>query len=485
MQRTVKSPQESPAYHYFKEICAIPHGSYKEARLADWLTDFGKSHGFETIQDASHNVIIKKPATPGYEDKPAVILQGHIDMVCVKRDGIEHNFDTDPLKLKLEGDILTAEGTTLGADDGTAACHMLALLDEDDYLHPAMECVFTTKEEVGLAGAIELDASPLKGHYMISMDSGTGRENETTVSCAGGLILQLRRAPEWEPASGTFLSLDISGLLGGHSALMIHKERGNAIKCMVRLLKAISDVTPMRIVSWEGGEKMNAIPAASHAVIAVENGSAACDAAAKTASAIQEELITSDPGFTFSCQAAETAPEMMTQASTDAFLKFFYLVPTGIRSMSIDFPGLVAASDNVGVLTMTRETIFTEICVRAAEDSLRFQLGGEIRMLADLFGFSVSVKADFSGWKFDPTSPIRKKAMALYEKKFGQPMEMSATHGGMEMGVFKSKLPDLDIVCCAPDCGNPHTPDEYLNISSLARIYEFLKDLLEELAQEG
>ena len=485
MQRIVHSPLESPAFHYFKEISSIPHGSYHEAALADWLVNFGKERGFETIRDAHDNVIIKKPATPGYENKPGVMLQGHIDMVCLADPGVNHNFVTDPLKLKLDGDILTAEGTTLGADDGTAVCHMLALLDEEDYKHPALECVFTTQEEVGLVGALALDASPLQSAYMISMDSGSGRENETTVSCAGGTILQLRKKPVWEAASGTALELDVSGLLGGHSALMIDKERGNATKILARILTAISDVTEMHLVSISGGVKMNAIPANAHAVITAADADAACQAAGKLADAIRGELSTTDPGFAFSFLSAEGASRQLDAGTTKDLVSLLFLIPTGVRSMSSDFPGLVAASNNNGVLTMDEDEIFIETCVRAAEDSLRLQVNREIRMLADLFGFSVTVKADFSGWKFEPDSAIRTRAMALYERKFGQKMEMVATHGGMEMGAFISKLSHLQIFCCAPDCGNPHTPDEYLNLTSLARMYEYLKDLLEELAEEG
>lgn len=481
--RVMKPAQESPAYRFFQDLCAIPHGSFHTKPVADWLETFGKDHGFETIRDEADNVIIKKPATPGYEDKPGVILQGHTDMVCVAREGVAFDFAAEPLKLKLEGNRLTAEGTTLGADDGTAVAHMLALLDEDDYVHGPLECVFTSNEEVGLAGAMALDAGPLKGTYMIAMDSGTGDDNLTTVSCAGGSIMILHGRPVWEPASGTALTLNVGGLKGGHSALSIHEERGNATKCLARILKAVADVTPMHIAAIEGGAKMNAIPAAAFAVITVEDAAAAVEAAERMAGCIRRELSTSDPGFTFSCEKTDAAAETLDAATTENLVRLLLLIPFGVRSMSVDFAGLVAASNNNGVLRMSRDKIYMECCTRAAEDSVRFQIVDEIRLLAEMTGFSFEISTDFTGWKFEPKSKIRDLAMDIYEKKFGRPMEMVATHGGMEMGIFIAKLPHLQIFCCAPDCGAPHTPDEYLNIESLAAMYDYLKDVIEALAK--
>ncbi len=479
----VTAPQDTLAFKYFKEICAIPHGSKNERALADWLVAFGQARGFESFRDEANNVVIKKPATPGFEDKPVVMLQGHIDMVCIARPGVSFDFETEPLKLKLDGDILTAEGTTLGADDGTAVAHMLALLDEDDYNHGPIECVFTSMEEIGLIGAIKLDASPLKADYMISMDSGATREYQTTVSCAGGMFMQLRKAPVWVPAKGQALALDISNMMGGHSALAIHMERGNANQCMARILKAIAEVTPMNIAAIDGGEKANAIPAYAKAVVMVEDLAAAKEAAEKLAAAIKVELATSDAGFTFAADAVDAPAEMLDDACTTELLRMLFLIPVGAIAQSVDFPGLVAASNNNGVLRMSKDEIFMESCVRAAEDSVRDKIAGQVRMLAEMFGFSISVSTMFSGWKFEPQSEFRDMAMAMFEEKFGRPMEIVATHGAMEMGVFKSKLPNLKIFCCSPDCGNAHTPDEYLNIRSFASTYEYLKDLVVSLAK--
>lgn len=479
----VKAPQDYLAFKYFKDICAIPHGSRNERALADWLVEFGKARGFESYRDEANNVIIKKPATPGYEDKPVVMLQGHIDMVCIARPGVVFDFETQPLNLKLDGDILTADGTTLGADDGTAVAHMLALLDEDDYNHGPIECVFTSMEEIGLIGAIKLDASPLKADYMISMDSGATRAYQTVVSCAGGMFMQLRKAPVWVPAKGTALKLDIADMVGGHSALDIHRERGNANQYMARILKAIAEVTPMNIAAIEGGEKANAIPAYAKATVMVEDAAAAKEAAEKMAAAIKVECSSTDPNYVFTAEIGGEVAEMLDDACSLELLRMLFLIPVGAIVQSVDFPGLVAASNNNGYLRMSKDEIFMESCVRAAEDSVRDKIAGQVQMLAEMFGFSVGVSTKFSGWKFEPVSETRDMAMAMFEKKFGRPMEIVATHGAMEMGVFKSKLPNLKIFCCSPDCGNAHTPEEYLNIRSFAETYDYLKDLVIELGK--
>lgn len=481
--RVVKPAQESPANLFFRELCSIPHGSWNSKPVADWLEKFGKDRGLETIRDAADNVIIKKPATPGYEDKPGVIFQGHTDMVCVTREGVSFDFTTEPLKLTLDGNILMAEGTTLGADDGTAVAHMMGLLDDDDYVHGPIECVFTANEEVGLLGAIAMDASVLKGTYMFAMDSGNGDDNLTVVSCAGGSIMVLRKTPVWVPADNTTLQINIGGLQGGHSALSIHEERANATKCLARILKAIADVTTMNISDIEGGVKMNAIPATASATIVVGDAVAAKTAADKLAALIKNEFSTSDPGFTFSCEVTAAAEVMLDHATTKSLLQMLLLIPTGVRSMSVDFPGLVAASNNNGVLKMSHDEIYMESCTRAAEDSVRFQIVDEIRVLAEMTGFSFEINGEFAGWKFEPQSKIRDLAMSVYEKNYGRPMKMIATHGGMEMGTFIAKLPHLQIVCCAPRCGAPHTPDEFLDIESQAKMLDYLKDMCEALAE--
>ncbi len=481
--RMTRTAQESPAYLFFKELCSIPHGSFNTKPVADWLAAFGEARGLQVIRDEADNVVIKKPATPGYEDKPVVMFQGHTDMVCVTREGVDFDFLTQPLKLNLDGNRLTAEGTTLGADDGTAVAHMMALLDDDDYVHGPMECMFTANEEVGLLGAIAMDASVLDAAYMISMDSGNGDDNLTVVSCAGGSIMALRKTPTWTASAGTALKLNIGGLKGGHSALSIHEERANATKCLARILNTISSVTPMYIAEIAGGVKMNAIPATASATILVENAAAAKEAATKLAACIKNEFSTSDPGFSFSCEAAADPVAMLDAATTKSLIQLLLLIPTGVRSMSIDFPGLVAASNNNGVLKLTNDEIYIESCVRAAEDSVRYQIVDEIKTLCDMTGFTYSFNGEFAGWKFEPQSPIRELAMGLYEKRYGRPMKMIATHGGMEMGTFIAKLPHLQIFCCAPDCGAPHTPDEYLNIESQAEMLDYLKDILEALAQ--
>ncbi|SCJ42065.1 Cytosol non-specific dipeptidase [Anaerotruncus sp. 2789STDY5834896] len=472
------------ALRYFEDLCAIPHNSGDEAAVVSYLQQFAKEHGLWCRVDEARNVVIKKPATPGYGNSPTVMLQGHTDMVCVKLPGVEHDFAKDPLTLQLKDGVLTASGTTLGADDGTAVAHMLALLSDDSYEHPALECVFTSMEEIGLIGAMKLDTGDLQAQYLIAMDSGAGREDVTTVSCAGGLVLDIRRQPQWEPVDGGLLTLTIEGLLGGHSAMAIDRQRGNAIKLMGRILHDMAAVSPLRIASLRGGSKMNAIAADAVAVVCAEDPAAAGAAARATAAAIKEELSASDAGFTFTCTDGGGEQKALTAGCTAALIDLLYLLPDGVRAMSMDMPGLVVASSNVGVLTVGEDEILVRDFVRSAEDSLRDLIGGEIDRLCALLGFAVTVDAKFSGWKFDPNSRLRALATDLYQRTFARQMELNAVHGGMEIGEFKAKMPHLDIVSFAPDCGNPHTPEEYLNIQSFDNIYRFLQLLLTEIAHQ-
>ncbi len=482
-------PQNEPlCLTNFRKICSIPHGSFHEAALIDYLEEFGKNLGCETFRDASDNLIIKKAATPGYEDRPAVILQGHTDMVCVAEPGLDFDFLTQPLKLIEKDGILKADGTTLGADDGTAVAHMMTLLMEDDYVHPALECLFTTKEEVGLLGALELDASPLTGKNLIAMDSGYETDDVTTVSCAGAWIMDLKRKSEWELFAGHPLELTICGLSGGHSALAIDKERGNAIKLMARILHDIGKEVSFHIVSISGGVKMNSIPTDATCIIALdtpENLAKAAELASALGTAITSELSGSDAGFRLSCSPYDSdAPaRMLTAWATHDLIDLLFLMPNGVRSMSMDFPGLVAASSNIGVLRVTDEEITISLCIRAAEDSLRDLIGHEIQDLCAIFSFEIVEGSRFSGWKYDPHSALRAMTQEIYEEMTGKPMRIQAMHGGMEIGVFKSLMPWLDIVSVAPVAANPHSPAEYMEIDSYVRIYELLKRLLTRLAR--
>ncbi len=485
MDYVTKGLQPEDALRYFEEISAIPRGSGNEIAVARYICEFAKGLGLEATRDEANNVIVKKPASAGCENAAPVMLQGHMDMVCVKLPDCEHDFEKDPLKLKVEDGWLKAQGTTLGADNGSACAQMMALMARDDYRHPPLEFVFTSMEEIGLLGAKALDPGMISARRMLNMDSGASEEYQTVVSCAGGLVYEFKKAPVWEVAAGDALRLRISGLQGGHSAITIGEGRGNGLKLMARILHAVADKTQLQISLFEGGMKMNAIVSDAVAVITVPSGKAgeALAAAREMAAAIQEELRVSDPGFAFEAEEVELPVKVLKAEDSAALANFLFLLPDGMRYMSREIEGLVQCSSNIGILKMSDEEIYLCDCIRTAEPSQGEQLGAEFVLLASLFGFSAVQTGGFSGWKYDPNSKLRATGMALFEKMFGRKMEIQATHGGLECGEFIGKFPDMDIMTVAPTCVGAHTTEEAMNLASFAKVMDYLVALLGELCE--
>ena len=485
MEYVTKGLQPEDALRYFEEISAIPRGSGNEKAVAEYICNFAKELGLEAVQDQANNVIVKKPASPGCENAAPVLLQGHMDMVCVKLPDCDHDFEKDPLKLKVENGWLKAEGTTLGADNGSACAQMMALMARDDYRHPPLEFVFTSMEEIGLLGAKALDPALISARRMLNMDSGASEDYQTVVSCAGGFVYDFKKKPVFETASGDALELRISGLQGGHSAITIGEGRGNGLKLMARILHAIAAEMDLHIACFEGGMKMNAIVSDAHALIAVPagKGAQAVEIANALAAEIKEELRVSDPGFAFAVQQAALPAKTLSSSDSAALTNFLFLLPDGMRCMSREIDGLVQCSSNIGILKMTDGEIYLCDCIRTAEPSQGRQLGAEFELLAATFGFSAEMTGGFTGWKFDPNSKLRATGMALFEKMFGRKMEIQATHGGLECGEFIGKFPDMDIMTVAPTCVGAHTTEEAMNLASFAKVMDYLVALMGELCE--
>lgn len=485
MNYITKGYEPEDALRYFEEISAIPRGSGNEGAVADYICRFAEERGLTYHRDKVHNVIVKKPGSKGCEHLPALMLQGHTDMVCVKLPGSSHDFTKDPLQLEIKDGWLTAKDTTLGADDGMACAYMLAFLAKEDYVHPPLECVFTSMEEIGLLGAMEIDASLLTARRMINMDGGASLEHESMVSCAGGQVYNFRRTPAWEKADGEAVRLTIDGLLGGHSAAVMHLGRGNGLKLMARILAAIAAKMPLSLASFTGGAKMNAIVSEAKAVAVVPVGKAAeaMELAKNLAEEIKAELSVSDPGFRFACEWAQ-ADQVMTAEDSRALITFLQLLPNGVRAMSQEMEGLVVCSSNVGILAMDGDTIDICDCIRSSEDSLKAEISAEMETLAGLLGFEPVKGICFGGWKYDPSSKLRALCDRRFQEMFGRKMEFGATHGGLECGEFKAKIPDLDIMCVAPACKEAHTPEESMDLASFERIYNYLLAVFKDLCEE-
>lgn len=478
MNIVTKGLEPARVLSYFEEISAIPRGSGNEKGIADYLEAFAKEHGLFCYRDEMHNVMIKKPASPGCEKAGAVLLQGHTDIVCEKNNDYVHDFEKDPLKLYIEGDYLKAEGTTLGADNGTAVCYMLAILEDNTLVHPALECLFTVQEETGLDGARNFDGSQISAKTMINMDAGP--EGVATVSCAGGMRIDMKKSMQQVPFAGTALKLEVKGLMGGHSGAEINSNRANANAVMGRVLYNLPKVN---IVSLTGGSKDNAIPRECVAIIAVPDVLAAKQAVEKIEKEILAECTELDKAFQIEVSEADAPATMGDCACTKDVIGLLYLAPNGVLSMSPTMEGLVESSSNMGVVHTEGADIWVAFSPRSSVESRQDQTEQRLRILADAFGFEFHLRSRYPGWAYDPNSRVRDLAKSTYEEMFKKPFKIEAIHAGLECGLLKAKVPEMDIVAIGPDEHNGHTPDEEVSISSMNRVYQFVRALLEKLAK--
>jgi len=484
MKYVTEGYEPKQVLQYFEDISRIPRGSTNEAAVAQYIYDWGKSLGLDAYKDEANNVVLKKPGSAGCENLPPVILQGHTDIVAVKLPESDHNFLTDPLPIYVENGRLRSKGTTLGADNGNAVAYMMGILSDNTLVHPPVECIFTSGEEIGLVGASRLSADAFTGKRMINLDGGIGDPPSTTVSCAGAIELMMRQKPIWQPAEGKFISLFIHGLQGGHSAGAINRGRGNAGKLMARIINRVSLFTPTVVAAFNGGEKMNAILSDVKAVISVQDTEVALAEIAKTVADIKEELRVTDAGFV--CEVAECeAPEkMLDAAQSKQMIRFILAVPHGVRDMSFEIEDHVLNSNNLAAIHLREDEIFLWTMGRSGDDSRQAAMGEEITAIAEAFGYDVETGANFNGWKYNPNSKMREMHMKLFEEKFGQTMKIEAAHGGLECGVFCGKEPEMDIVTFGPRGGGAHTPEEWLDLASFKEIYEYLCEFIANLTKE-
>lgn len=467
-------------FHFFEELSAIPHGSGNTGAVSDWCVAFARERGLEVHQDELHNVIIIKEATPGHEAAEPLILQGHLDMVCEKTADCTKDMSREGLDLVVDGDTVYAKGTTLGGDDGIAVAIALALLDDDTLVHPRLEAVFTTEEEVGMEGVQGLDVTLLKGRTLLNLDSE--EEGVFTVSCAGGSRahcgLPLTRAPY----AGTRLRVAVSGLTGGHSGSEINKGRANANMLLGRLLEAAAAAGEMRLVSAQGGMKDNAIPVAVEAVVAVADAGAVRTAVEQFGESLKHEYHVTEPALTIAVTEAAEEEVPMDQASTDRALCLLSCVPNGIQAMSMDLPGLVQTSLNLGVLRTEASVMTATFCVRSSVSSQKEMLHSRLKRLMNQLGGTLRITGDYPAWEYRTDSPLRERMVELFREQYGKEPRVEAIHAGLECGILSGKLPGLDCVSIGPDLTEIHTPRERMHIASVQRVWRFITELVRRSA---
>ena len=465
-------------YRFFEQMCAIPHGSRNTKAISDWCVAFARERGLEHYQDEANNVILIKEASAGYEHAPAVILQGHLDMVCEKAPDCTKDMEREGLDLAVDGDYVYAVGTTLGGDDGIAAAMALALLDDDSIPHPRLEVVLTTEEEIGMLGAAVLDVTPLQGRELVNLDSEA--EGVFTVGCAGGsssrCVLPIERAA----FDGACLQVQISGLTGGHSGAEIHKGRANADMLMGRILRAMAQATPVRLVSVDGGLKDNAIATAAAAVVCAADVQAAEQAAEELGRALAREYAVPDPNLTVTVEAADCRQMPMDEASTARVLCLLTCAPNGVQAMSQDIPGLVQTSLNLGILKTGETEVCATFSVRSSVATQKEMLHDRLRCLMEQLGGQLEITGDYPAWEYRRESPLRERMVRIFQAQYGHEPKIEAIHAGVECGLLCGKLPDLDCVSVGPDLLEIHTPREKMSISSVQRVWDFLKEVLRE-----
>lgn len=466
-------------FRFFEEMCAIPHGSANTKAVSDWLMAFARERGLEAYQDQLNNVIIIKEATAGYENAPAVILQGHMDMVCEKAPDCEKDMEKEGLDLAVDGDTVYARGTTLGGDDGIAVAMALALLDADDIPHPRLEAVFTVDEEIGMLGAVGMeDVSMLRGRRMLNLDSEV--EGVFTVSCAGGNLTKCTLPVRRETFGAEFLTVTVGGLRGGHSGVEIDKGLGNACMLLGRVLTACGRETALRLVSVSGGLKDNAIPREASAVVAAADAREIRAVCARLDAELKNEYRTTDPEVFVSVRDGG-AGLPMDEDSTRRILAFLTCAPNGIQAMSADIPSLVQTSLNLGILTTGDETVDASFCVRSSVDSQKQMLVERLECLTETLGGSVGVFGDYSGWEYRSDSPLRELLVEVFTEQYGHAPKIEAIHAGVECGIFAGKLPGLDCVSMGPDLTEIHTCRERLHIASVQRLWAMVLETLKRM----
>lgn len=474
-------------WSHFATLCAIPRASYQEAALRQHLIEWAESHGIAHEVDAAGNLILKKPASPGCESAPGVILQGHLDMVCQANAGTRHDFARDAIAAVVRDGWLVAENTTLGADNGIGVALALAALAEPDLVHPALEVLLTVNEETGMDGARGLVAGTLQGKTLINLD--TEEWGHFYLGCAGGVDVELQHdcTRETVPPDLAILRFDVSGLRGGHSGIDIHLGRGNAIKLLTEALRDLAAHTDMRLIELNGGTARNAIPREAFAVCAVPAAAVAGmdEWVEHRLAAWRQRFATEDANVFFGYELDEMPlGKALHRAERDRLLAFLDIAANGVSRMSDDFPGVVDTSDNLGVVNLAQGAFRATFKVRSLHDGRADALADKLCAHAAGYGLRAWKDGAYPGWTPNPSSRLLALCQEVYSAQFGQPASLQVIHAGLECGLLAASHPQLEMISFGPDIRGAHAPGEKVEIESVARCWQLLKAVLQTLVKQ-
>jgi len=464
----------------FYSLTQIPRPSGHEDKIRKFIADFGRNHGLDTLIDEVGNVIIRKPAMSGMEDRKGVILQAHLDMVPQKNSGMHHDFENDPIVTVIDGEWVHARDTTLGADNGMGVAAAMAVLESTELKHGPVEVLFTSEEETGMTGALGLKPGLLKGEIMMNMDSED--EGELFIGCAGGIngTMTFNFRGQTLPAGYMGFEIKVTGLKGGHSGMDINLGRGNANKIMNRVLYEGHALYGLLLASIEGGSLRNAIPRESQASVAVPVAMAESflDGLSGLSGKIKSEIATTDPGLIIEAIPAAIPDTVIEEGVFVRLLDAVYACPNGVMHMSSEMDGLVETSNNLAIIKSSRGAVAVKCLLRSSVDSAREDLVAMIRSVSELAGAVSVFDQGYPGWKPNPNSPILKSMREIYKAKFGKTPEIKAVHAGLECGIIGGSYPELDMISFGPTIRYPHSPDEKVNIASVGRFWDFLVETL-------
>jgi dipeptidase D len=481
---TISQLEPKSLWTYFDKLNAIPRPSKKEERVRAWVVELGNNWGFKTQLDAVGNVLIQKPATPGMENRTRIVMQSHLDMVCQKNADTDFDFNTDGIRMYVDGDWVRAEGTTLGADNGIGVATILAILDSTDIPHPAIDALFTIDEETGMTGALGLQGGFLEGEILLNLD--TEDDDEISIGCAGGVDVTSRSTYESEvPVAGLMtMKLALTGASGGHSGMDIHKGLANANKLMNRLLLSGYDAVDFRIEELAGGGLRNAIPRESHCTVVLDSGDADALTAAMDAefAKIAAEYKTTDPELNLACVLSENpAGEVLPEDVQESLLLAIQACPVGIHRMSPDIANLVQTSNNLARVEVKNGTISIQCLCRSSVDSEKDDHARSIAASFALAGLDTDYSGMYPGWTPNPSSSIVATMKSLYEEKYGEEPRVLACHAGLECGILGTNYPEMDMVSFGPNIRGAHSPDECVQISSVQKFWDYLLDALQQI----
>lgn len=466
----------------FAALNAIPRPSKKEEKVIEFIKNFGENLGLETIVDEVGNVIIKKPATPGMEDRKAIVMQSHLDMVCQKNNDVLFDFETQGIQMEVDGDWLKAKGTTLGADNGLGVAAIMSVLESSDIPHPALEALFTIDEETGMTGAIGLKPGQLSGEILLNLD--TEEDDEIDIGCAGGIDVTAWQNYNLEDAKGQIVKIEIKGLQGGHSGMDIHKGFGNANVILGRLLYTGVYNQNIQLISIDGGGLRNAIPREANAVFSVRNVVEFIDNANILKALILEEFANVEKDLQINIENFSTTEKAISEEDSKKIILALKSAHNGVYRMSPDVADLVETSNNIARVELKDGTLKILNLSRSSVDSTKFAVAEQLKSVFELAGFEVEFSGSYPGWKPKPGSEIVKIMEKIYERDFGSKPHVVACHAGLECGIIGANYPEMEMVSFGPTIRGAHSPEEKANIPSTQKFWGFLKEILKEIPKK-